>query len=150
MTLDDLYRGFLDCLSALGAPAGLSPSQAALVFEGRESDKGLATLVAVDLDAPKNGVVGTVSLLLERKYIHAGGWVVHLEDLAVLPAYQKKGVGARLAQAVCDLARSLGAYKVILDCDDEAVGGFYAKLGFVKRGTQMRLDIAPSSCHVLN
>src|SRR5258708_7008504 len=87
-------------------------------------------------------VVGTASIIWERKFIHSGGLVGHIEDVAVHRDYQKKGIGKALIAALVERARALGCYKLLLYCDEE-LQEYYQKLGFYRRASQMRIDFNP-------
>jgi glucosamine-phosphate N-acetyltransferase len=90
--------------------------------------------------AVENGkVVGTASLLVERKFLHKGGRAGHIEDVAVHPNYQRRGIGKALVMHLVEEARKRGCYKVILDCKDE-LAVFYEKCGFKRGQCQMRFD----------
>jgi glucosamine-phosphate N-acetyltransferase len=137
---DDLYRGFLDVLNTL-RPTLLLPEAARAVYAERETNGWLATLVALDI-SHKGGplVVGTASLLVEKKYLHGGQSVGHIEDVAVLPSYQGQDVGSDLVSTCVKLSQTYGCYKAILNCA-ENVRPFYEKIGFAHRGDHMRVDL---------
>lgn len=90
-------------------------------------------------------LVGTISLLMEWKFIHDGGLVGHIEDVATKSGCEGRGIGqALVAHAVEEcrrksLDRNRKCYKVILDCDKDLVG-FYEKAGFREVGVCMRMD----------
>lgn len=134
MDATDLKRGFLAALSALKSP-DLTDEKAIEIFRSRMRSR-VQTYVALMDDR----VAGTVSLLMEPKFIHNGGLVGHIEDVAVHVAYQHHGVGATLVQHVLDVCRRAGCYKVILDCEPEVVP-FYEKLGFHRWELAMRIDL---------
>ena len=130
----DLERGFLDCLGSL-APVDLTVSEATAIWSTR-THAGIETLVAL-----KEGtVVGTASLLVERKFIHRGGIVGHIEDVAVHNAFAGQGIGKALLEHLIDLATRRGCYKVILSCHDQFIP-FYTKAGFRRYDNGMRLDL---------
>lgn len=133
MNATDLRRGFLAALSAL-RPTELTDEEAIAVFRRRMRQK-IRTYVALLEDR----VVGTASLIIEPKFLHGGGIVGHIEDVAVHQAYHHHGVGGHLVQRLIDECRALGCYKVILDCE-ESVEPFYHKLGFRRWNRSMRLD----------
>ncbi|PGH14625.1 hypothetical protein AJ79_02960 [Helicocarpus griseus UAMH5409] len=81
-------------------------------------------------------VVGTGSLIVERKFIHSLGMVGHIEDIAVERGQQGKKLGLRIIQALDYVAQMVGCYKSILDCS-EANEGFYVKCGFKRAGLEM-------------
>ena len=130
----DLCRGFLDTLASL-SDVELTPAEAVPVLEARRR-AGVRTFVARADDA----VVGTASLVVERKFIHGGGFVGHIEDVAVHRDHQKKGIGAALIRHAVDEARKLGCYKVILSCFEDRVP-FYEGLGFRPHDVGMRIDL---------
>lgn len=134
MEAADLRRGFLEALSAL-KPADLTEDDALEVFRQR-AITGIRTYVAL-ID---NRVVGTASLLIEPKFIHRGGIVGHIEDVAVHVGDQHHGVGAALVQHLMEICRDEKCYKVILDCEDDVMP-FYEKLGFRHWENAMRVDL---------
>jgi glucosamine-phosphate N-acetyltransferase len=133
MTARDLSAGFLDALASL-SDVGLTPAEAAEVFRNRLR-LGIRTFVAFMNDR----VVGTASLLLEQKFIHRGGWVGHIEDVAVHRNHQHHGVGTALVQHATEEARKRGCYKVILDCFEHLMP-FYERLGYRRHNLGMRID----------
>ena len=50
---------------------------------------GLQTLILVMEDVERKIIVGSGTLLLEKKFIHSGGSVGHLEDVVTHPLYRK-------------------------------------------------------------
>jgi glucosamine-phosphate N-acetyltransferase len=129
----DLKKGFLDSLASL-ADAALTYEEALKVFQARLR-AGQRTYVAKIADR----VVGTATLLVERKFIHHGGLVGHIEDVAVHKDYQRKGIGTSLVKHITEEARKLGCYKVILNCF-ENVAPFYMRLGYRKHDLGLRID----------
>src|SRR5438105_1076875 len=98
LTGPDLANGFLETLASL-SETGLTPEAAAEVLRSRLRG-GVRTYVAL----LGGRVVGTASLLLEQKFLHGGGWVGHVEDVAVHRDHQQRGVGSALVQHVTDEA----------------------------------------------
>ncbi|HET6422499.1 MAG TPA: GNAT family N-acetyltransferase, partial [Planctomycetaceae bacterium] len=97
---------------------------------------GVATFVAVAGER----IIGTASLLLETKFIHNGGRVGHVEDVAVDPNYQGQGIGQALIHHLIEVCRRERCYKLILDCNPQLVP-WYSKLGFREWCHAMRLDL---------
>ncbi|EED19333.1 glucosamine 6-phosphate acetyltransferase, putative [Talaromyces stipitatus ATCC 10500] len=81
-------------------------------------------------------IVGTGSLIVERKFIHTLGLVGHIEDIAVAQDQQGKKLGLRIIQTLDYVAEKVGCYKTILDCS-EINEGFYIKCGFKRAGLEM-------------
>jgi glucosamine-phosphate N-acetyltransferase len=130
----DLTAGFLESLASL-SEVGLTPAEAIALVRER-AQQGVKTYVArID-----GRVVGTASLLVERKFIHRGGKVGHIEDVAVHRDTQHRGIGTRLVAHATDEARKLGCYKVILDCFDRLTP-FYGRLGYRVFNVGMRIDL---------
>lgn len=57
-------------------------------------------------------IVGTGSLIVERKFIHTLGLVGHIEDIAVAQDQQGKKLGLRIIQTLDYVAEKVGCYKV--------------------------------------
>jgi glucosamine-phosphate N-acetyltransferase len=133
MTGPDLAHGFLESLTAL-AKVNLSFEEAAEVFRARLR-AGVRTYVACVGDH----VIGTASLIIEQKFIHKGGKVGHIEDVAVHPECHHLRVGSALVRHATQQARKLGCYKVILNCFERLVP-FYEGLGYHRHDVGMRFD----------
>jgi glucosamine-phosphate N-acetyltransferase len=130
----DFSRGFLETLEHLTV-VGLTPDEAIRIWRGRNA-AGVRTVVAVEGEQ----VIGTASLILEHKFIHHGGIIGHIEDVAVHPAHQGKGAGSAVVRELVDLARQSGCYKVILSCTDQNMA-FYTRLGFHRHDNGLRIDL---------
>lgn len=133
LTAPDIGDSFLETLAAL-TDVGLGTEQALEVFRQRLR-AGIRTYIAL-----ANGdVVGTLTLLIEQKFIHNGGKVGHVEDVAVRRDFQRRGVGQALVRHATDEAFEAGCYKVILNCRDDRVP-FYEKLGYRRHDIGMRAE----------
>lgn len=95
-------------------------------------------IVAEDLESRK--IIGTATLLIEQKFIHNGGKVGHVEDVATRKGFEGRGIGREMIHKLTEISNEHGCYKIILDCDANVVR-FYEKLGFVKKAITMRLDL---------
>jgi glucosamine-phosphate N-acetyltransferase len=131
----DLFNGFLESLDSLRKASDLSPKKAKEIFKKIKSDKNYKIYVAV-LDSK---VVGTTTLFIEQKFIHDGGKVGHIEDVAVRKEYQGKGIGQKVVKALLEYAKKEGCYKTILGCTDDLIS-FYEKMGFKRHSNSMRFD----------
>jgi glucosamine-phosphate N-acetyltransferase len=132
----DLGNGFLETLGNLSDTGGLTPAAARKILRTMRRTPLYHVFVAVGADGQ---VVGATTLLVEKKFIHKGGLVGHIEDVAVRKGYEGRGVGGSLVKAAVELAEELACYKCILDCKDEVLG-FYEKLGFHRHDVGMRID----------
>lgn len=79
-------------------------------------------------------VVGSGSLVIERKFIRQLGLCGHIEDIAIRTSSQGQNLGKRMIELLRGVALASGCYKVILDCN-EALQPFYEKCGFTVKGT---------------
>jgi glucosamine-phosphate N-acetyltransferase len=134
----DFGRGFIETLSNLSDTGGLGPTEARRLFEAVKANPVYHFLVAVSNDGQ---VIGATTLLVEQKFIHRGGLVGHIEDVAVRKGQEGRGVGGSVVRAALEMAGALGCYKVILDCTADLTG-FYRKLGFNEHDVGMRIDLA--------
>ncbi len=132
---NDLFHGFLESLDSLRKASDLEEDNAKLVLKKIRSNQNHVIMVA-DLDGQ---IVGSITLLIEPKFIHQGGLVGHIEDVVVRSELQSKGIGEQLVNAALEYAKNHGCYKTILDCDDN-VKPFYEKIGFKRNSNAMRFD----------
>lgn len=85
---------------------------------------------------------GRITMVIEDRYVQ--GFIVartlgpewEIENIIVDCQARSRGLGARLAQAVLDLAQTQGAQAVFLEVreSNRAARGLYSKLGFVESG----------------
>lgn len=131
----DGSNGLFKIFSQLtNAPSLPPPAFAALVEQERR--QGLRyTLVAVKDDG---AVVATGAVFMEHKFIRGGAVCAHIEDIVVDKDARGLSLGKKIIQALVQIAKENGCYKVILDCGDDNVP-FYEKCGFVAKERQMAL-----------
>ena len=137
----DLDNGFLETLANLSETGGLTPAAARKILRTMKRAPLYRVFVAVGADGQ---VMGATTLLVEQKFIHGGGLVGHIEDVAVRKGHEGKGVGSSLVKAAVEAAQELACYKCILDCKEE-LAGFYESLGFRKHDLGMRKDLKRNS-----
>ena len=103
MTSADLGPRFLETLAGL-SEVGLSVREAEEVARHRLGH-GIRTYVALC----RGQIVGTASLLLEGKFLHRGGLVGHIEDVAVHRDFRLRGTGTAVVGYATEEARSWAA-----------------------------------------
>lgn len=137
---EDFFIGLHDVLNTL-SPTKRIWEDWAEVLDHRERNN-VKTFVAYICDESnyKHRIIGTASLLIEHKITHGHSCCGHIEDVAVLPEFQKDGIGKLLINYAVQYAAGYGCRKVVLGCSDE-VKGFYEKLGFKHVGNLMRIDL---------
>lgn len=67
-------------------------------------------IVVVDKESDQLVAAGT--LLVERKFLRNAGLAGHIEDIAVAPSMQGKGLGKKLIEVLTALSEVVGTYKV--------------------------------------
>jgi glucosamine-phosphate N-acetyltransferase len=108
----DYYLGYLDVLRVLTTVGDISFEQwnERYDFMLRRNDEYYLLVICDETGR----IVGTGSLIVERKFIHALGMVGHIEDIAVSKDQQGKKLGLRIIQALDHVAAKVGCYKVCI------------------------------------
>lgn len=83
-------------------------------------------------------IIGSITILVEPKFIHDLSYVAHIEDVIVDPLFRSHGIGKKLINYAIEVATKYKCYKVILDCCQDNIN-FYKKNGFDVKETQMVL-----------
>ena len=128
----DYHKNYLQLLSQLTQVGTISPEEFSKILSKIQSQ------IWVFEDVHANKIVASASIFLEKKIIHCGGIVAHLEDVIVDESYRGNQLGQKLIANVVEKARESCAYKIIADCKPELVS-FYSKNGFEKRGEQIAI-----------
>tara|TARA_B100000963_G_C22598601_1_gene659136 strand:- start:1327 stop:1761 length:435 start_codon:yes stop_codon:yes gene_type:complete len=85
-----------------------------------------------------NQIVGYGSIVIETKI--RGGKTGHIEDIVSHSMFQKKGIGKSIVDALLNVAKENGCYKVALQCKEHNIN-FYKKCGYEVSGSAMQLFI---------
>lgn len=133
---DDFSKGFLESLANLGFPIGLSADEARDIFTRIDSNPFYRIFVA-ELEGE---IVGVATLLIEQKFFLKGTKFGYLEDMSVRKGFERKGIGARLVDAVIKEADAEGCLCIRLDCNDHTAP-FYEKSGFKKKPRVNRMQL---------
>ena len=102
------------------------------IWEMFSSQPHLTTIVAV----ADNRVVGYGSLLVEIKI--RGGRMGHIEDIVSHSEYRMRGIGSAIVNALLNVARDKGCYKVALQSRSGNVH-FYEKNGYTISGVSLQV-----------
>ncbi|SMN18545.1 similar to Saccharomyces cerevisiae YFL017C GNA1 Evolutionarily conserved glucosamine-6-phosphate acetyltransferase required for multiple cell cycle events including passage through START [Maudiozyma saulgeensis] len=94
------------------------------------------TFVITVKDTERVAAIGTI--FIEKKIIHNGGLVGHIEDIAVNSDFRGQKLGKILIDYLSSVGKQLGCYKTILDCDVKNVG-FYEKCDYKEAGIEMQI-----------
>lgn len=136
----DLEKGFFQTLSNLTILGRIRDDleQAKKILQEIKSYPLYKIFVAVKNDNAE--IIGSITLLIEQKFIHDGGKAGHIEDVVTRREYEGIGIGSALVSAALAFAREKNCYKVILNCSEKNVP-FYEKIGFRRNEISMRYDI---------
>lgn len=98
------------------------------VYQRFRESAGLEVFVAEARQEPPI-VIGMVALSIMRGLTEGRGMI---NDIAVLPTYQRRGVGTALLEAVMRRAERLNLHHLMIDSEraDERARSFYGRLGF--------------------
>jgi glucosamine-phosphate N-acetyltransferase len=131
LTENDLQNGFIETLAAL-KPIDQPIEKIKEIFRKRNESGNINTYVLEE-----NGrIIATGTVIIEPKFY---GTVSHIEDVAVHPDQQGRGLGRVIMEALkCDAVAN-ECYKSILDCSNKNIP-FYEKMGYRTHETQMRID----------
>jgi ribosomal protein S18 acetylase RimI-like enzyme len=81
-------------------------------------------------------IKGTISVLYEKKLLHGGKDVAHIEDFVVNEKYRGLNVGKELMDFVIDETKQYNIYKIILNCS-KSMEAFYKKFNFTHKNIEM-------------
>ena len=135
---DDLINSFFDTLSNLTETGKdvYNKEFSQKIFDKIRKSSNIKIFVAIkDTD-----IVGSITAIIEQKFIHNGGKICHIEDVVTRKGFENLGIGSTLVKKVIELAIQEKCYKVILNCSQYNLK-FYEKLGFYKHDIGMRYNI---------
>ena len=92
-------------------------------------------------------IVGTFALLIMDNLGHRGSPSAVIEDVAVAPEWQRRGVGRLMMHHALQVCGAKGCYKAVLSSSlkREAAHAFYESLGFERHGYSYRIGPEPVS-----
>ncbi|KUJ08622.1 acyl-CoA N-acyltransferase [Mollisia scopiformis] len=134
----DFHRGHLDVLRGLTHVGDISEAAWTERFDWMKSCHGTYyTVVIVDESREESkSIVGTGTLLVEKKFLYELGTQGHIEDIAISSDMQGKKFGVKLIKALDHIGKEVGCYKSILDCSPKNAP-FYEKCDYEKAGQEM-------------
>jgi perosamine synthetase len=85
----------------------------------------------------QNGeLIGSVSILIEQKFIHNSARYAHIEDVFVDETHRHKKIGKELVNKAIEYCKSNNIFKISLNCA-ETLKGFYSLNNFEQRQINM-------------
>lgn len=139
LEVEDYGKGYASLLAQLTDVGDFPEARFVEVFNYHGQCPGAYTTIVAE-HQPTCKVVATATLLVERKYVHAGASIGHVEDVVVDAAHRGRGLGQELMRALQEQASKARCYKLILACKSSTVP-FHEKCGYRKCEQQMRLDV---------
>src|SRR5919106_5650233 len=114
---DDIDNGFLEVLENLLLP-GIDNKTAKDILKKIKSNPFHKIFVAKD--DINNKIVGTITLLIEPKFINNGMQVGYIEDVSVKTGYEGQGIGFKLVNHATNYAISKErCNKILLYCSEK-------------------------------
>ncbi|KAK7396689.1 hypothetical protein VNO78_17846 [Psophocarpus tetragonolobus] len=141
LEISDKGKGFIELLQQLSVCDSVSDKEFEERF-GELSDLGDEHVICVIEEEGSGKIIATGSVFIEKKFLRNCGKVGHIEDVVVDSSARGKHLGKRIINFLTEHARSMGCYKVILDCSVDNKP-FYEKCGFHHKSLQMAIPINP-------
>jgi ADP-ribose pyrophosphatase YjhB (NUDIX family)/ribosomal protein S18 acetylase RimI-like enzyme len=115
-------------LHLIPANRGLTRDDWREIYQRFREAEGIAVFVAVSSQQPPI-IIGFVAMSVIRGLTEGRGLI---NDIAVLPTYQRRGVGTALLEAALKRAERHNLHHLMVNVEraDERARAFYAKLGF--------------------
>ncbi|EGG20338.1 glucosamine 6-phosphate N-acetyltransferase [Cavenderia fasciculata] len=140
LEIDDYDKGYSALLCQL-TEAKFTKSQYIERYNQMKKELDNYYVVVVE-DKSKSKIIGTGTLMVEKKFIRGCALCGHIEDIVVDSTYRGKNLGLKMIEQLKYIGTLVGCYKLILDCDENNVK-FYEKCGFVKKQAMMALYLPP-------
>ncbi|EHK96190.1 putative Glucosamine 6-phosphate N-acetyltransferase 1 [Glarea lozoyensis 74030] len=135
LSRDDYDAGHLDVLRDLAEVGPITKEQWTERYDWMKGSQGSYYVLVIEHEGK---VVGTGTLIAEKKFLFRLGVQGHIEDISIKKEFQGKGLGKALLAALGEVAKGAGCYKSILDCNAQK-SEFYVKCGFEKKGMEMEM-----------
>jgi len=133
----DYHLGYLNLLKQLTVTDDLGYNNFCEQFDIIAKNECHKIFVIID----NRHVTGTITCIVEPKFIHGFKNVGHIEDIVVDKDHRGKGYGKLLLFKAIKFANKSNCYKIILNCSKDNIG-FYESCGFTSGNYEMRFD-----CH---
>jgi len=126
---DDYNRGYIELLKQLTSVGDVTELDFKERFrELKSSNETYYHTVIVDSSTDQ--IVGSATLIKERKFIHKCANRGIIEEVIVSDKYRGKSLGKLIVKCLIELGKFLGCYKITLNCTDNMLR-FYKNLEFV-------------------
>ncbi|XP_005105659.1 glucosamine 6-phosphate N-acetyltransferase [Aplysia californica] len=130
LCLDDYEKGYMELLSQLTAVGEVSKERFTERFNKMKACVDTYFITVIE-DVKLGIIVGTVTLVVEQKFIHGATARARLEDLVINDAYRGRQLGKMLLDIIVVMSEVFHCYKGSLECKDHLVK-LYSQYGFEK------------------
>ena len=131
---NDYYKKYLDLLSQLTVVKYLEFED----FEEQLIQIKKNPFHKIFIIEDNEQIIGSITVLIEMKFIRNLGKVCHIEDVVVSNDYRGKGIARKLIEYVTNYSKNEGCYKILLNCKENLIE-FYSKFGFENKNLEMSL-----------
>ncbi|CAJ0920155.1 unnamed protein product, partial [Mesorhabditis belari] len=131
LNIGDYDKGFLSLLSQLTRVGDVTRENFVTRFRTMADTRPTSYYVVVIEETSTHQLVGSATLVLEWKFIHAAGARARIEDVVIRHDMRGRKLGALLNRVLVSLAKLFGVYKISLECKDSLIP-FYELNGFKK------------------
>ncbi|CAI2309860.1 unnamed protein product [Caenorhabditis sp. 36 PRJEB53466] len=119
--------GYLELLEQLTSVGHVTKNYFEQRFASMKKADSYFVVVLEHIESAK--IVGAATLVVEFKFIHGAGSRGRVEDVVVDESMRGKKLGILLNNVLVDMAKTIGVYKLSLECKTELVP-FYSKFGY--------------------
>ncbi|VVB14652.1 unnamed protein product [Arabis nemorensis] len=135
LEISDKRKGFIELLGQLTVVGSVTDEEFDRRFD-EISSYGDDHVICVIEEESSGRIAATGSVMIEKKFLRNCGKTGHIEDVVVDSRFRGKHLGKKVVEFLMDHCRSMGCYKVLLDCSVENKA-FYEKCGLIHKGIQM-------------
>lgn len=128
LEITDFDKQYCELLSQLTRVGSIDKARFEAQFRSVKKCPGVQYIVVIE-DNQCDCIIATASLIVERKFIHSVTLRGRIEDVVVHKDYRGKHLASLLVELMNHLGKSLGCYKLSLDCKPHLTG-FYSKFGY--------------------
>ena len=132
---EDYYKGYFDLLAQLTKICDNHTEEEFAEQVETINQNKFHKIFVIECD---DTIVGTLTCLIEPKFIRDMKSVCHIEDVVIDSQHRGKGLARLLLRHAKQFAAQNHCYKIILDCSEDYLS-FYEKNGYKRGGIQMEM-----------
>jgi len=132
----DYYKKYIDLLSQLSVVQYLDFE----VFDKQILQIKKNPLHKIFVIEDNKQIIGSITILIEMKFIRNLGKVCHIEDVVVSNDYRGKGIARTLIEYAKNYSKKEGCYKILLNCTEDLIE-FYSKFEFKNKNKNIEMSL---------